>query len=75
MAEVPYLAMRPAIAMKDTGFCDMTPEYFLENARMFYYELALTDSSFALPLLQNFASPDRILSGTGAVVVQSPLLH
>lgn len=59
-----YLAMRPAIAMKDTGLCDMTPEHFLEITRMFYYDLALTDSAFALPLLQKFASPDRILYGS-----------
>lgn len=61
---LPYLALRPAIAMKDCGLCDMTPEHFLQNARMFYYDLALTDSSFALPLLQKFALPDHILYGS-----------
>ncbi|OKP12742.1 2-amino-3-carboxymuconate-6-semialdehyde decarboxylase [Penicillium subrubescens] len=61
---LPSLALRPAIAMKECGLCDMTAEHFLENARMFYYDLALTDSTFALPLLQKFASPDHILYGS-----------
>ena len=50
--------------LKDLGLSDMTPEHFVENARMFYFDLALTDSTFALPLLQKFASPDHILFGS-----------
>lgn len=61
---LPYLAVRPAVAGKDSGLCNMTPEHFLENARMFYYDLALTDSTFALPLLRKFALPDHILYGS-----------
>ncbi|OGM45328.1 hypothetical protein ABOM_005618 [Aspergillus bombycis] len=61
---LPYLALRPAIALKDTRLSGMTREHFLENARMFYYDLALTDATFALPLLQKFASPDHILYGS-----------
>lgn len=61
---LPWLARRPAIMLKDLGLSDMTPEHFVENARMFYFDLALTDSTFALPLLQKFASPDHILFGS-----------
>ncbi|KAE8360696.1 hypothetical protein BDV27DRAFT_134078 [Aspergillus caelatus] len=61
---LPYLARRPAIMLKDLGLSDMTPEHFIENARMFYFDLALTDSSFALPLLEKFALPDHILFGS-----------
>jgi predicted TIM-barrel fold metal-dependent hydrolase len=61
---LPWLARRPAIMLKDLGLSDMTPEHFIENARMFYFDLALTDSTFALPLLQQFAPPDHILFGS-----------
>lgn len=61
---LPYLAWRPAVMLKDLGLSNMTPEHFIENARMFYFDLALTDSSFALPLLQKFAPPDHILFGS-----------
>ncbi|OGM49889.1 hypothetical protein ABOM_001527 [Aspergillus bombycis] len=61
---LPWLARRPAIMLKDLNLSNMTPEYFIENARMFYYDLALTDSSFALPLLQRFAPSDHILFGS-----------
>ncbi|KAJ5148307.1 hypothetical protein N7526_001659 [Penicillium atrosanguineum] len=42
----------------------MTPEHSPENARMFYFDLALTGSSFALPFLQKFAPSDHILFGS-----------
>ncbi|GAB1207859.1 hypothetical protein APSETT445_006594 [Aspergillus pseudonomiae] len=61
---LPWLARRPAIMLKDLNLSTMTPEHFLENARMFYYDLALTDSLFALPLLQRFAPSDHILFGS-----------
>ena len=48
---LPYLARRPVIMLKDLGLSDMTPKNFLENARMFYFDLTLTDSLFALPVL------------------------
>ncbi|XWX00553.1 hypothetical protein V2A60_008573 [Cordyceps javanica] len=61
---LPYIAMRPAVAMADAGISPMTSEQFLENARLFYYDMALTDSSLALPLLQRFVSADHILYGS-----------
>ncbi|RMZ85156.1 hypothetical protein DV738_g208, partial [Chaetothyriales sp. CBS 135597] len=61
---LPYLARRPAIMLNDLGLTDMTPEHFIENARLFYYDLALVDSTFALPLLLKFALPDHILFGS-----------
>lgn len=61
---LPWLARRPAIMLKDLGLSDMTPEHSMENARMFYFDLALTDSTLALPLLQKFAAPDHLLFGS-----------
>lgn len=61
---LPYLARRPAVMLKDLGLSDMTHDHFMENASMFYYDLALTDSTFALPLLRKFAHPSHILFGS-----------
>ncbi|KAB8263067.1 hypothetical protein BDV32DRAFT_136141 [Aspergillus pseudonomiae] len=61
---LPWLARRPAIMLKDLNLSTMTPEHFIENARIFYHDLALTDSLFALPLLQRFAPSDHILFGS-----------
>ncbi|KAJ3486396.1 hypothetical protein NLG97_g6623 [Lecanicillium saksenae] len=61
---LPYLAARPAMLLHDTGLTNMTSEYFLESARMFYYDTALTDPNLVLPFLLKFASADHILFGT-----------
>ncbi|KAL5365934.1 hypothetical protein BJX96DRAFT_182063 [Aspergillus floccosus] len=61
---LPWLARRPAIMLPDLGLSGMTAENFVENARMFYFDLALTDSTFQLPLLQESAPPGHILFGS-----------
>ncbi|KNG83317.1 2-amino-3-carboxymuconate-6-semialdehyde decarboxylase [Aspergillus nomiae NRRL 13137] len=66
--DYPHETTRTAVDLittdTDCRLSSMTREHFLENARMFYYDLALTDANFALPLLQKFASPDHILYGS-----------
>lgn len=61
---LPYLAARPAMLLQDTGLVNMTMDYFLESARMFYYDTALTDPNLMLPFLMAFVPTDRILYGT-----------
>lgn len=61
---LPYLAARPAMLLQDTGLTNMTSEYFMESARMFYYDTALTDTELVLPFLVKFASADHILFGS-----------
>lgn len=61
---LPWLARRPAVMLPDLGLSKMTAEHFVENARMFYFDLALTDAKTQLPLLQEFAPPGHILFGS-----------
>ncbi|PIG83910.1 hypothetical protein AARAC_001845 [Aspergillus arachidicola] len=61
---LPWLARRPAVMLPDLGLSKMTAEHFIENARMFYFDLALTDAETQLPLLQEFALPGHILFGS-----------
>jgi len=62
---LPYLATRPAVILADLKLSSLTKVEFLESARMFYFDTALTDGQFALSLLRQFAKPDHILFGSG----------
>lgn len=48
----------------DRNLVDLSVDEFIESARMFYFDTALTDGQFALPLLKKFAKPDHILFGS-----------
>lgn len=61
---LPYLAARPAVILADLKLSSLTRGEFLECARTFYFDTALTDGQFALSLLRQFAKPDRILFGS-----------
>ena len=61
---LPYLATRAAHLTCDYGLSAMPAEEFLEGARSFYYNLALSGNEHTLGLLLGFARRERILFGT-----------
>ncbi|KAB8336710.1 hypothetical protein FH972_021019 [Carpinus fangiana] len=62
---LPYLALRPAMMLPHTPFqVGMTPETFLEDARSFYFDLALSGTRYQLGALLDFAKPGHILFGS-----------
>jgi len=61
---LPYLATRAAHLAADAGFSSVAPEDFLEQARSFYFDLALSSNPLTLDLLLGFAKPDHILYGS-----------
>ena len=61
---LPYLATRAAHLTCDYGLGTMPAEEFLEGARSFYYDLALSGNEHTLGLLLGFARRERVLFGT-----------
>lgn len=62
---LPYLASRPAMMLPHTPFqVGMTANEFLEDARSFYFDLALSGTSYQLRSLLEFAKPGHILFGS-----------
>jgi 6-methylsalicylate decarboxylase len=61
---LPYVATRVAHQSADVGYSDKSAEEFLEDARTFYYDLALTGYELPLDMLLKFVGPDHILYGS-----------
>ncbi|KAI4246652.1 MAG: hypothetical protein LQ352_006349 [Teloschistes flavicans] len=61
---LPYLATRAATLLYDYKLSDKTTEEFLEDARRFYYDTALSTNEHTLRLLLGFAEAEHILFGT-----------
>lgn len=64
---LPILATRAANLLYDAGLTDITPEVFLEQARSFYLDLALSGNRGNLELLvgnNGFAKPGHVLYGS-----------
>jgi 6-methylsalicylate decarboxylase len=61
---LPYIATRVAHQSADVGYCDKSADEFLEDARTFYYDLALTDYDVPVDALLQFVGPERILYGS-----------
>lgn len=59
---LPYLVERPATVLPDL-IDTLTAEQFIEDAKKFYYDTAITGKDM-LPLLQKFAHPGHILYGS-----------
>ena len=71
----PYLATRAAVMIPDYGLSDKTAEEFLEDARKFYYDLALSGNRYTLGLLTEFASEDKILFGSDFPYAPTPTIE
>ena len=61
---LPYMATRIAYQSEEAKFMQKSAAEFLEEARGFYFDLALTGYSYPLDLLQKFAKRDHILYGS-----------
>jgi len=64
---LPYLALRAGVMLPHTPFgksSGRTAADFIEDARSFYYDLALSGNEYTLGLLTKFAKPDHILFGS-----------
>jgi 6-methylsalicylate decarboxylase len=61
---LPWIATRAAHLATDAGLNDLDPAEFLEYARSFYFDLALSSSSLQLDLLLSFAKPGHVLYGS-----------
>ncbi|KAF4631452.1 hypothetical protein G7Y89_g6678 [Cudoniella acicularis] len=61
---LPYLATRAAEMLPDYGLSEKTAEEFMEDAREFYHDLALSGNKYTLGLLTKFAREDHILFGS-----------
>ncbi|KAJ5186083.1 Amidohydrolase 2 [Penicillium cf. griseofulvum] len=64
---LPILATRAANLLYDAGLTDITPERFLEQARGFYFDLALSGNQGNLELLvgkNRFAKTGHVLYGS-----------
>lgn len=61
---LPYLATRAAHLLVDTGLTNISPDEFLDAARSFYFDLALSGNHWSLGLLMKFAKPGHVLYGS-----------
>ena len=61
---LPYLAARAAHMLPDYGLIGKPATKFLDDARVFYYDVALSMNAATLGLLRGFVAPERILFGT-----------
>lgn len=61
---LPYLATRAATLLYDYKLTDKSIEEFLEDARRFFYDTALSSNEHTLGLLLGFARKENILFGS-----------
>ena len=72
---LPYLATRAAHLMADAGLTKMSATEFLEHAKKFYFDTALSGNDLSLPLLLNFAKPGHILFGSDFPYAPTPTIN
>lgn len=61
---LPYLATRAAHLTADTGLSQKDPAEFLDEARSFYFDLALSGNPWTLKFILEFAKPGHVLYGS-----------
>lgn len=85
---LPYLAVRPAAMLpylppsvaqpsprgEDISAINVTLQ-FIEDARSFYFDTALSTAPLALNLLKEFAKPDHVLFGSDYPYAPSPAIR
>ncbi|KAI0477783.1 hypothetical protein GGR56DRAFT_692572 [Xylariaceae sp. FL0804] len=86
---LPYLAMRPAAMLphfkpprregegegEGEEEVEMTTESFMEDARSFYFDTALSAAPLTLELLRGFARPGHILYGSDYPYAPTPAIR
>jgi predicted TIM-barrel fold metal-dependent hydrolase len=72
---LPYLALRPAVMLPHMANAPAkSTEEFMEEARSFYFDTALSGSHLTLGLLKNFAKPDHVLFGSDFPYAPTPAI-
>ncbi|TVY19805.1 6-methylsalicylic acid decarboxylase [Lachnellula arida] len=72
---LPYLALRPAVMLPHMANASTkSTEEFMEEARSFYFDTALSGSHSTLGLLKNFAKPDHVLFGSDFPYAPAPAI-
>ncbi|GAP88297.1 putative amidohydrolase 2 [Rosellinia necatrix] len=61
---LPYLAARAAHLTADAGLTHLDATEFLDQARSFYFDLALSSNPLTLDLILQFAKPGHVLYGS-----------
>ncbi|KAJ4348480.1 uncharacterized protein N0V89_009855 [Didymosphaeria variabile] len=72
---LPYLATRAAHLMADAGLTQFSADDFLQDARSFYFDTALSGNDFSLPLLLDFAAPGHVLFGSDFPYAPTPTIN
>ena len=61
---LPYLISRAAVLLPDCSPLTKTTEEMMEEARSFYFDIALSGNAYTLPLLMQFAKKGHVLFGS-----------
>ena len=61
---LPFLAGRVAAALSDCGFNDLSLEEYMEDARSFFFDTALSCNEYTLELLLRFSKKENLLFGS-----------
>jgi predicted TIM-barrel fold metal-dependent hydrolase len=61
---LPYLISRPASTLASMRPDDFNADQLIEDAKKFYFDVAVTGHELPLSLLQDFAQPDHLLFGS-----------
>ncbi|KAL8832831.1 MAG: hypothetical protein Q9191_000015 [Dirinaria sp. TL-2023a] len=61
---LPYLAGRIATSLADCGFSEVPEDEFMEDAKRFYFDTALSSNPYTLGLLLQFTGPENVLFGS-----------
>jgi predicted TIM-barrel fold metal-dependent hydrolase len=72
---LPYLALRPAVMLPHIANATAkSTDEFMEEARSFYFDTALSASHLTLDLLKTFAKPDHVLYGSDFPYAPTPAI-
>ncbi len=70
---LPYVAWRMSLANLDPKFAKAAPQGVLSYLRRFYFDTALSTSTYAMAALSDFAANDRILFGSDFPYAPAPM--
>jgi predicted TIM-barrel fold metal-dependent hydrolase len=72
---LPYIVFRAAVLLSDTDSSNgKSTEEIMEEARSFYFDLALSSNEYQLPLVSRFAKPGHLLFGSDFPFAPNPAI-
>ena len=72
---LPYLATRAAHLLADAGLTQLTAADFLNYAKSFYFDTALSGNDFTLPTVLDFAAKGHVLFGSDFPYAPTPTIN